>query len=112
MLNVGADAIRRDAVGGRKQEVIGVLGSKESEPAPPAEADGSARALREVGACADVVVEDVGRGERLQEELVVLRRPFGLRQVLQDACALHLVLLLGRRCFSAAAARCSMTSFP
>ena len=89
-----------------------MLCSQEAEPASPAEADGPARALGEVGAPTDVLIEDVAVGERPFEELAIFRRPTCLRQMLQVPIEAHFGLLLGRRCFRTAASRCSMTSFP
>ena len=61
VLDISADPHRRDAVGRGELEVPRMRGSQEAKPAPPAEADGSARALREVGTRTEVVIEDVAR---------------------------------------------------
>ena len=102
VFDIGANAVRRDAVDSREQEILGMLGGQEAEPASPAEAHGFARARGEVGTRAYVVVEDVAVVERRLEEEVILRRPFGLREVLQAPAGLisppsGTALLQGRR---------------
>ncbi len=100
MLDIAAHPLRRDALGGRQLQGLGIVFGQEAQPAPPREADGPAAAVGEMGAGAALLVKDVARRIGGLEEPMVLRRPKPFGKMFELSGRLHLRLLL-RFCISA-----------